>query len=279
MTGRKPKHDSVHVGDVISAMEIIAPPQLAEEWDNCGLQIGSRQWPVGRIWVALDPSPVVIQAAAQQQVDMIVTHHPLLFRPLHQIDVDSPLGGILHTALSAQMAIYAAHTNLDSALGGVNDTLSRLVGLVDTVPMIPAGTSDNGFCDFGMGRIGSLENPISLEQLALSLKSQLNLAVVKYSGDPRAMIRRVAVCSGAGSSLLDIFLNSDAQVYVSGDLRYHDARAIEEVGRGLIDVGHFPSEKIITDVLVDQLNYHARRAGWSMIIEPCRIEQDVFRFL
>ena len=260
-------------------MEHIAPPQLAEQWDNCGLQVGSYQWPVRKVWVALDPHPAVIQAAEHQNVDMVVTHHPLLFQPLSSIDVDTPLGGIVQTALTSRIAVYAAHTNLDSTKDGLNDILAVRIGLTEPAPLIPATTMEVTHEQSGMGRIGLLADPMTLEQFALRIKSALNLTVLKMSGDPQLMIRRVALCSGGGSGLLNEFIASDAQVYVSGDLRYHDARAVEDLGRALIDVGHFPSEQIVIDALAQKLRNSVRLAGWSVNVEPCRLERDPFRYI
>ena len=280
MARGKTDNTTMRVADVIALMERIAPPQLVEEWDNCGLQVGSYQWPVKKIWIALDPLVSVVKAAAQEHVDMVVTHHPLLFRPLRKVDVDDPTGSILQMAIQSQIALYAAHTNLDSSLNGVNETLSRRLGLVDGMPLIPAAPAiqlDVGAT--GMGRIGNLEHPMTLEQLAAWVKSRLNLEVAKFCGDPGARIQRVAICSGAGSSLLSDFLASDAQVFISGDLRYHDARTIEDAGRFLIDAGHFPSEQIIVEVLTRQLIKMVETDGRQVIIEPCSIEKDPFRYL
>ncbi len=269
-------------GDIVSVVEDLAPPALAEQWDNCGLQVGSLQWPVKKVWIALDPLLEVVRAAAGQKVDLLVTHHPLLFKPLRSIDVETPVGKIVETALTARMAIYSAHTNLDSASEGLNHIFAGLIGLHDLVPMVPSDASEagrQGGATAGMGRLGRLAQPLTLAELAHRIRIRFKLPAVKIVGEPESMVDRVAVCSGSGSSLLDAFLDSDAQVYLTGDLRYHDARRVEDDGRAMIDVGHFASEHIFIDPLVAHLRQAARHAGWSVDIEPCRIERDPFKWI
>ena len=119
------------IADIIKAMEIIAPSGLAEKWDNVGLQIGKKNWPVRTIWIALDPTPQVVDDASRNGVDLLITHHPLIFQPLRSIQLERPEGSIIQTALQAQMAIFSAHTNFDNANDGLNDALARRIGLVD----------------------------------------------------------------------------------------------------------------------------------------------------
>jgi len=268
--------------DIIGVIESLAPPILAEQWDNCGLQVGSRKWPVKKVWIALDPLLEVVREAAGQEVDLLVTHHPLLFNPLRSIDVETPVGKIVETVLTARMAIYSAHTNLDSASEGLNHIFASLIGLHDLLPMVPSDASEagrQGRATAGMGRLGRLAHPLTLAELAHRIRIRFNLPGVKIVGEPESMVDRVAVCSGSGSSLLDAFLNSDAQVYLTGDLRYHDARRVEDDGRAMIDVGHFASEHIFIDPLVAHLRQAARHAGWSVDIDPCRIERDPFKWI
>lgn len=273
----------VKVADIIAAMEQIAPPRLAEDWDNCGLQTGSLNWPVRSLWVALDPHPAVIDQAARQGVDMLITHHPLLFQPVRRIDTDTPIGAVLQTVLSSRIAVYAAHTNLDSAVGGMNDLLAERVGLKEMVPLIAVANleTDDQSVDMaaGMGRLGWLPKSMSLKLLAQRVKQNLALPVIKICGDPEAQIRCVALCAGSGSALLEDFLASDAQVFVSGDLRYHDARNVVDQGRSLIDVGHFASEQIMIDALAERLDQMLQSSGRSVTVSACRIEQDPFRYV
>ncbi len=273
------------VDDIIGVVEQIAPLALAEQWDNCGLQVGSRSRQVEKVWVALDPLLPVVVAAAQQGIDLIITHHPLLFRSVKSIDLESAIGKVIAMAIENRIALYAAHTNLDSAHDGINRRLADLMGLSDLEPLVPDDTDTihamdrNNTMQTGLGRIGRLDPPLTVDELVKPIKRCLNLTSVRIAGDTRLEARRVAVCSGAGSSLMEAFLTSDAQVYISGDLRYHDARAVEEAGRALIDVGHFASERIVIDALVDQLRQAAKIGNWGVSIDPCRLERDPFQVL
>jgi dinuclear metal center YbgI/SA1388 family protein len=345
---------TVTVADIIARMAVLAPPYLAEEWDNCGLQVGDRRWPVRRILVALDPLPAVVGEACEAKVDLLITHHPLLLRPVKQVDFSSATGRIIAQCARHQLAIFAAHTNLDSALGGLNDHFADLLELGERRPLtaatppqqtklvifVPAeaeaavrqalfaaGAGEIGdyrHCAFrlegqgsfrpgaasrpyigeagriesveevrletivprsrldaavaaaekvhpyetmawdaypllsadeprGIGRVGDLPAAMDLATLAKTAKAVLGAKWVRVVGDPRMPVSRVALCTGGGGSLLQAFFGSEAQVYITGDVRYHDARSVEETGKGLIDVGHFASERIVVSHLVTQL--------------------------
>lgn len=279
------KSQAVTVADIIKFMEQLAPLALAEQWDNCGLQVGAPSQVVEKVWVALDPLLSVIDAAATQNVDLLITHHPLLFRSTKRIDLESGIGQVIGKAVEHRIAVYAAHTNLDSARHGINDHLAGLLGLEQLEPLVPARTQTDDLADssatirVGLGRIGSLVQPLTVGALVDSLKRSLSLQAIRIAGDANLKVERAAVCSGAGSSLMEAFLASDAQVYISGDLRYHDARAVEDAGRSLIDIGHFASERIVIDALVGQLRTAAKTAQWRLSVEPCRLERDPFKIV
>jgi GTP cyclohydrolase I len=257
--------------------------QLAESWDNCGLQIGSRAWPVNRIWIALDPLPEVVHAAVHAKVDLLITHHPLIFHPIKSIDLQTPVGRTIENALNASMGVYSAHTNLDSAGQGVNDALAGMIGITDTEPLVPAAEKSEGAPHEprpGLGRVGRLsDGPMKLKVLIEQIKIKFSLESIKYTGSPDLKVERAAVCSGSGSGLLQAFLSTSAQVYVSGDLRYHDARIVQEAGRALIDIGHFHSEHLVLGPLAGRLRDAASAKGWPVDIQVCPLESDPFAFI
>ena len=269
---------SALVRDLTSIIEELIPPALAEPWDNVGLQIGDPAWPVRRVQVALDATAEVVKHACSQQVDLLLTHHPLIFKPLKKIDLETPQGKLLEAAISNRMAIYAAHTNFDRLAGGLNDILAHRIGLQQIRHLDhEAGTGDaTTQAAHGMGRIGKLKRITPLEQLAQRLKSELGLDHLRMSGRAELAVETVALCTGSGSGLLDQFLGSDAQVYISGDLRYHDARAVQEAGLGLIDIGHFPSEHLMVEALAGRLAAVLRDKGVDAEVTACRIEKDPF---
>jgi len=263
------------VEDILETLNRLAPTRLAEDWDNVGLQLGSRQWPVRRVMTALDPTPAVIREVREREGDVLVTHHPLIFSPLRVLDLDTPLGRILEVLFAQRIAVIAAHTNLDAVPGGVNDVLASYLPLEEVCMLLPADHDSDG----GMGRVGRLVDRTSLEELGAYLKTRMALPHIRFAGDPQLKVRRVALCSGSGSSMVGAFLASDADVFVTGDVRYHDAREIESHGRGVIDVGHFESEHIILDVLTQKLAEQMIARGLEVCVEACAVERPPFQTL
>jgi len=329
-----------------------------------------------------------VAAACENDVDLLVTHHPLFFKPLHCIDGETPLGRIAEMALTRKLAIYSAHTNLDSAEGGINDVLAERMGLgairrltsapggdicklvvfvpathekmiLDTLfdpnglPNIGTNIAKIGYyscCSFrceglgtflpgeharptignigtleqvresrielrvtrseldavvqalknihpyetmaydvypisdhdpraGLGRVGKLSSPLTLDALARQLKTALRLNMVRITGEPDMPVNAVALCSGSGSSLLNAAVASGAQVYVSGDLGYHTARDAQQAGLGLIDLGHFGSEHLIVDVLAESIREAVAGSGIPAVVQAADMEKDPFHYL
>ena len=277
------------LSDIIQILDNLAPPSLAEEWDNCGLQLGDPSWSVAKIWVALDPTLRVVEAACDQKVDLLITHHPLIFKPLKALEFHTPLGAVLNLATRSNLAIFSAHTNLDSATGGLNDMLARRIGLKDLEPLV-AGKEVQGNPHNndplnspedrpGIGRVGYLGAAIDLKSFAGLIKKQMGLKRIKFAGDPHLEIKKVAVCTGSGSSLLETFFASGAQVYISGDMRYHDARDVEAAHLGVIDIGHFSSECFIAEELAARLGTIFVETGMEVTVDACELEKDPFEGL
>lgn len=261
------------VADILAAVEAQAPARLAEAWDSVGLQVGSRDWPVQRVLTALDLTPAVIGEARRRQADALVTHHPVFFRPLPALDLDTPLGAMLQALVTDRLALISAHTNLDSVKGGVNDILAGMLRIDPVTPLQPS--LHDAQC--GLGRIGSLTAPTALWDLAAVVKKRMALPSLRFAGDPTLQVHQVALCSGSGSSLIEAFLNTGAQVFVTGDVRYHDAREIEAHGRGVIDIGHYESEHIVLEVLAGQLREHLNARGLTVAVEACAGESAPFQ--
>ncbi len=275
------------VTDVIRIMESIAPSSLAEEWDNVGLQVGRGDWPVRSIWVALDPTPDVMEAACNAGADLLITHHPLIFKALDRIDFDTPTGKVIRRAASNKTAIFAAHTNLDSVHGGLNDLLARKLGLKKCMSLSPLShgleLQDKSVLSndspTGLGRIGMLPKETVLARLVSDIKKKLGLASIRLVGDRDLPVRKVAICTGSGGSLIPAFLASDAQVFVSGDLSYHNGRVVESMGRAMIDIGHFASEHLMVEDLTRRLKDTLKQMGEKAIVTGCPIEQDPFSII
>jgi dinuclear metal center YbgI/SA1388 family protein len=269
---------AVTLSDIIRILEKIAPPFLAEEWDNVGLQVGDSGRHVTSVWVALDPSFEVVAAACRAGVDLLITHHPLIFRPLNRIDTLTPQGAVIAQALQHRLAVYSMHTNLDAVSAGLNDMLAHRLGLKRLKPLITRPGPGRGQ-GHGMGRVGWLPRRISMRELAGGVKRRLGIETVRVSGDPTRHVRRVALSTGSGGSLLPQFLASDAEVFITGDLRYHEARDIEAAGRGAIDIGHFHSEHLFAGVLAERLRRTLRHCRPEIAVDVCPLERDAFIFL
>ena len=273
------------VSDIIDVMNTLAPHLLAEEWDNVGLQIGDPQQEVKNIWIALDPTLPVLDAACRENVDLLITHHPLIFRPLKSIDFQTPLGSLLNMAVRHRLAVFSAHTNLDIVAGGINDILSERIGLTNlkilrkTSAPCKIQPSDIACSAQGLGRIGTLENPLELITFAKGIKKKMGIKTIRFAGNPSLPVKEVAVCSGSGSGLLADFFASGAQVYVSGDLKYHDARDVEAANLGIIDIGHFSSEKLIIHALSERLKEILPARGFEVNVVACDLEKDPFLVL
>lgn len=277
------------LSDIIDILDNLAPPFLAEEWDNCGLQLGDASWSVTKIWVALDPTLQVVEAACEQKVNLLITHHPLIFKPLRSLEFNTALGAVINLATRRNLAIFAAHTNLDSAKGGLNDMLARRLGLKDLKPLVAGKEVKRYRYDNyplmsrehqpGIGRVGHLAKAMNLKSFARAIKKEMGLKTIKFAGDPHLAVQKVALCTGSGSSLLEAFFASGAQAYISGDIRYHDARDVEAAKLGIIDIGHFSSESFIAEDLAARLGTILAESGLDVVVEACNIEKDPFELL
>ncbi|MFP4306973.1 MAG: Nif3-like dinuclear metal center hexameric protein [Desulfococcaceae bacterium] len=263
------------VSDVMALMETLAPAQLAEEWDNVGLQVGRRDAPVRKIRVALDPLPAVVEAACRDEVDLLVTHHPLIFRPLRQLDFDAPAGRAVEAAARCGMAIFAAHTNLDSVPDGVNDILAERIGLLADGPLMASEDAPGA----GIGRVGRLREPGPLDALARRVGRAVGAEFVRVVGNPSAEVAAAALCSGSGGGLLSRFLAGPAGCYITGDLKYHEARDIEAAGRVAVDIGHFASEHLAMAALARTLAARLDERGMAVPVDVAAEEREPFRTL
>ncbi len=260
--------------DILQILDRIAPSEMAEEWDNVGLQVGGLGREVEWIWVALDPSIEVVSAACREGVGLLVTHHPLIFRPLRRIDTQTSPGTVIEAALRHGLAIYTMHTNLDAAPGGLNDLLAKKVGLRRIQPLTAAAGRRQRS---GLGRRGELPRRLPLSRLAWQLKQRMKLENVRIVGNLDTPVKRVAVSTGSGGSLVPSFLASAAEVFITGDLRYHDAREIETAGRCAIDIGHFHSEYLMTSDVTQRLRQALKRRHAGIRVQAYLNEKEPFR--
>ena len=259
---------------VMNALERIAPRHLAEDWDNTGLLVGSYAQKVERILVALDVDDTVVAEAIERSADMIVAHHPAIFRSMKQLRTDLPLGRRLAALLTHGIAVAAAHTNLDITRGGVNDVLAARLGLEKLSTFITTAQAD-GSAE-SLGRIGTLPAPVAIDDFAHSVCKRLGVSHVRLVRAADRPVRRVAVVGGAGADFIDDAVRRGADVYVTGDVKYHEAQRAAEQGMHLIDAGHFGTEVPVLPVLADLLRAELAAEHGTVEILVTETQRDVF---
>ena len=229
------------VKDIIKVVEEFAPLSIQEGWDNSGLCVGSPEDEVTSVLLALDCTPALVDEAIACGADMIVTHHPLIFSGLKKISPDDMIGEAVIKAIRAGISIYAAHTNADKVIEGVSGAMAAKLGLQNVMILDEDGDGT------GLGVVGDLPQPMTSEEALALVKEKFGLKVVKSSAPMDAMISRVAMCGGSGGSLIGAARKSGAQLYISGDISYHNFFTPE--GFMIMDIGHYESEIEIVDIL------------------------------
>lgn len=238
------------VNDIIQMIERKAPLKLACGWDNPGLLTGRRNAEVTTVLTALDIDMETALEAKNIGAEMIVTHHPLIFDPIKKVNEDTFEGRILMFLIENQIALYSAHTNLDAAPGGTNDYLARLYGLCDTECFEITHEDENGV-KYGLGRTGKLEKPMTLKKFAHHIAEKLRLTDIKYIGDENIVINTAAICSGGGGSLISPEIADIADVYITGDVKYSNARNAFNMGLPVIIADHYGTEIFACDIFAD----------------------------
>ena len=254
-------------------MEAAAPPGLAASWDSNGLICGDPAEPVRSILLAVDPVTAVVDEAIDAGVDMVITHHPLYLRGTDHVAATDPKGRTVHRLIRAGIALLNAHTSLDAAHGGVADALAERVGLASTVPLEPDPASP----DQGIGRIGTLPQPVTLRRFAEDVASALpdSAPGLLVGGDLDAVVERIAVSGGAGDSLLQRARHAGADVFLTADLRHHPASEHLEDGRPYLLCGtHWATEWVGLEPLGRRLTEDAHSRGASLAVQVSRIVTD-----
>lgn len=264
----------VKLSDIFNIMEEIAPMSLAESWDNIGLQIGNPEEELQGVMLALDASIEAVEDAANSGFNLLLTHHPLFFSPLSSININSPSGKLIEASIKKSVSIFSSHTNLDSVSGGVSDMLADLLELGNREPIEPANASGEG-----LGRMGTLSKALSIEEIVTILKKKLSAKNVGVIGDTNMRVNKVALCGGSGGSLIGAASRLGADLFISGDIKYHQAREAEELALPVIDVGHFSSEKIAIDGLKNILKAKLKKRGIKVPLKIFEKEKEPFIIL
>ncbi len=238
----------MQIKDVVNVIEHIAPLEYGESWDNTGIQINTGKNDINKILVAMEINDAVIQEAVDLKVDMIVTHHPLMFSKPKSIDKETVQGRYLINLIKNDISVYSAHLTFDNVPGGNNYYLGKLLGLNDIVEPGNNPTDEPGI-------VGELEEEISLKELGhlISEKWEIPKGILKVAGDLELRVKKIAICSGAGAGLLKTAILEDCQVLITGDTKLHEAQKAIAEGISLIDAGHYDTEKQFTENMASQL--------------------------
>ena len=217
------------------------PSSLSCEWDNDGLLLSSDEGrEVRRVLCTLDVTEEAVDYAEENGFDLIISHHPLIFKSLSSLTPDEHVARKAIRLLSADISVISLHTRADAVAGGVNDRLAKLLGLVDIEP----------FGEEGIARIGELVDPVDLPEFAASVKNTLNAPAV-LCADTGLPVRRVAVCGGDGRDFVEAAIAAGADTYVSGRIGYHQMTDAPEQGVNMIEAGHYYTEASITAFFAD----------------------------
>ena len=368
---------SVKCQVIIDAMERLAPKYLAESWDNVGLLLGSPAQRITKLLITLDVTQAVVTQAVQDDIDMIITHHPILFKAVNNIRTDLPQGQLVASLLKANIVVYAAHTNLDIATGGVNDILAAKLNLQDAQPLAVSYTEkmcklvvfvprshmevvrraiseagaghvgnyshctfssngtgsflpldgaqpfigENGVMEYveearletimpekisrrvlkamlnvhpyeevaydlypllnsghslGLGRVGKLIAPMPLTEFITQVKVALGIKYVNVAGSHN-IVKKVAVCGGSGAGFINKAAFAGADVFITGDVKYHEAQDALAAGIVVIDAGHFATEQPVVPALAEYLMACGTKDKWAVDISVDSVNKDVFR--
>ena len=377
--GSMKRRNPARIQDLIGLIHTDYPPSLAEDWDNVGLQVGDPAAPLERVLIALDVTAATLAEAESCNVQAIVSHHPLIFRPLKSLSALDPNSRLLMRAISANIAIIAAHTNLDCGADGLNDWLAARLGIEDAQPLqgansplyklvvyVPVGHEEavesalfaagagtigaydhcsfttpgtgrfrpgavstpfigttgeestpqeirietlvpaervtkvldklrkahpyeepaydllllqNRRNDLGLGRIGRLPQALPLHDYARQIAAALGTDTLRLVGDPQRMVRKVACCGGSGASLIFDTQRQGADLLVTGDIKYHDARNALDLGLALVDAGHFATEVLMVAGLAKKLRAAADARQLPLEFIESTSGQDPFLFI
>ncbi|WP_307031858.1 Nif3-like dinuclear metal center hexameric protein [Arthrobacter globiformis] len=270
------------LGQLMLAVEELWPESLAESWDEVGLVAGHPSAEITRVMFAVDPTIEVIDEAIEWGAELLITHHPLLLKGVTSVAANTPKGRAVHRLIESGTALLTVHTNGDSAVGGVSDVLADALGLENVSPLTP---SADGLPEEGIGRVGDLSESMTLGDFAARVFGILPAVAggVRVSGDKDGLVQRVAVCGGAGDSLFDEVRASNADLYVTADLRHHPASEAREAAVNdrpyLIDVSHFASEWLWLPAAAEALGNVLADQGLDVEIRVSTTNSDPWDFI
>ena len=229
--------------EIVQVIEAAYPREAALDFDNVGLLAGRTEKEVERVYIALDATDAVIDRAIEAGADMLITHHPLIFSPLKKVTDEDFVSRRVVKLIQNDISYYAMHTNYDVL--GMAELSEKILGIRNT-EVLDITMEKDGKPE-GIGRIGELEKPMTLEECCVYVKHKLNLGSLKVFGDMQAEVSRLAISPGSGKTAIAAAIAKGADVLVTGDIGHHDGLDAVEQGLAVIDAGHYGTEYIFID--------------------------------
>lgn len=257
------------IKEIINCLEQVAPLCWQEDYDNAGLVVGNKDLECTGVMVCLDIFSTTLHQAVNKNCNLVISHHPLIFKGIKKIVHDSELETVLALALKNNIAVYCTHTNMDAAFTGVNYMLAKKLGLTHFEPIDNSLHEDNPQY-FGEGAMGQLKEKILAKDYLIKVKQTLGLKAIRYIGDENKIIQKIGLCGGSGSFLVGKAIEKGCQMFLTGDIKYHDFLSTE--GKIILaDIGHFESEQFIKERFIEIISEKFRN------FVPLYITEDINR--
>ncbi|MDO4393339.1 MAG: Nif3-like dinuclear metal center hexameric protein [Bacillota bacterium] len=271
------------VNNIVEMIETIAPRELQEDWDNSGLIIGFKERQVSRILTCLEINTEVVEEAIGKGVEMIISHHPLIFGGISNLSADTPQGAAIIRLIRHGISVYSCHTPFDKAPGGNNDALAGIMELKDITtldgePVLTADEMVKNPSEMHIGRMGKLKRKLRFSQVIDFVCEGLGLepSMIRVVGDLDTEIIKIGICTGAGAEFAGAVRAQGCDAFITGDLKYHQAQDAKDMGLCIIDGGHYGTEKIFPAVIKIQLE---KMVDKRVDIVASEIDLDPFNHL
>ena len=258
------------IKDISEKIDALAPQELAYPWDNVGLICGNKENELTSILLTLDLDLGVIAEAKKLGANLIIGHHPILFEKTNKITTDTPDGQLITALIENKISYFAAHTNLDVAKNGLNDLMAEKINLKNVRILEYINETE------GIGRIGEANTPVTLTELAETVKKAFCAPYVRICGDTKKPLSKIAVNTGGGTALIEAAINENADVLITGDYKYSQMRDCIARGLNIIDVGHFNTEFTCTELFFNYLN---KEFGDSVKIYISKANTNIMSFV
>lgn len=258
------------LADLCTYLDAFAPTRLAENWDNVGLLMGDRAAEVQRVMTCLTLTPASVAEAVRERAELVISHHPLPFKPVQRLTTDNTPGRLLWELAGGKVAVYSPHTAFDSAREGINQRLATGIGLTDIRPLIPAPADPEGL---GSGRVGRPAKPLLCAEFGGQVAKFLGIKHWQLVGDGWRVVRNVAVGCGSGGSFLSAAARAGCDTLVTGEATFHTSLEAEALGINLLLAGHYATERFAVERLAEQL----ARDFPALTVWPSRDERDPIR--